>query len=359
MALDSGCPCTYATGQRFYTQAERTAAAELFVRTVLSVKGVVGYNFFAWMDDPTEGTSRTCPENGNYGLVSITDEPYVELTAMFAKVHGRAAELHAMPPPEERNPAALGAISTAVRFCGEAVRSKRGRVGCDILPYRTLVLTGSGFEAETRPGAGEFLTLRLDGETWGTYAAMMQLKSPDAKSVWAGARKLETIDWRMDGPLGMMTLTGCYSSAGSAFKVNHRLTFAPGFNGFLAEVVSLENVGKTPLTIVSAMMQLVPPKGERRTVDGGVPELWKGPNQCSWVYPGKGVLSARTWDAAALNIRFWEGPGARAHGDVMFRPGRNVHLAPGESWRPETPMGVVVYCRRKYAGLEKASSGPK
>lgn len=347
MALDSGCPCTYATGQRFYTQAERTAAAELFVRTALSVKGVIGYNFFAWMDDPKEGTSRTCPENGNYGLVSIADEPYAELTAMFAKVHENAAALHCLPPPEERKSAALGGKSTAERFRGEAVKSKRGRVGVDMLPQRSLVLTGSGFEAETKRGAGEFLVLRLDGEIWGAYAAMMQLKSPDGKSVWAGARKVVSIDWRMDGALGVMTLTGLYAAGKSAFEVTHRLTFAPGFNGFLAEVISVENVGAAPLTAVSALVQILPAKGERRMIDGGVPELWKGPNVCSWVYPGKGALSARTWDASALRIRFWEGPGSRPHGDVMFRTGKDAHLGVGESWRPEAPMGVLVHCRRE------------
>lgn len=346
MALDSGCPCTYATGQRFYTQSERAAAAELFIRTVLSVKGVIGYNFFAWMDDPKEGTSRTCPENGNYGLVSITDEPYAELTSMFAKAHENMAALHCMPAPKERTGVAAGGRSTAERFHSEAVKSKRGRVGCDMLPYRSLVLTGCGFEVETRRGAGEFPVLRLDGEIWGTYAAMVQLKTQDGKSVWAGARKVESIDWRMAGQLGVMTLTGRYSAAESAFKVTHRLTFAPGFNGFLAEVVSVENAGHTPLTVVSALVQVFPPKGVRRTIDRGVPELWKGPNICSWVYPGKGVLSARTWDKAALRIRFWEGPGAQPHGDVMFRTGKEVRLGIGESWRPEVPMGVLVHCRR-------------
>ena len=345
MALDSGCPCTYATGQRFYTQSERTAAAELFVRTVLSSKGVIGYNFFAWMDDPKEGTSRTCPENGNYGLVSITDEPYALLAGMFKAVHGKTSDLHCQPPPEEKSVSGEGAISTAKRFRSAKGRLGRCKVGCDILPYRTLVLTGSGFEAQVECGKQDFLSIRLDGEPWGAYGATMHLKSDTGKSIWATPQKVESVDWRKDGEFGVMTVCWRYESGRQAFILKHRLTFAPGFSGFSAEVASIENTGSEPLTVVSAFAKLNPPKGLKPDIDGGIKDLWKGPNACSWIYPGKGTFSAQTWDKAAFRIRFWIGKDGHSHGDIVFRLPPGTVLRPGETWKPERlPMGAVVQC---------------
>ena len=345
MALDSGCPCTYATGQRFHTQAERTAAAELFVRTVLSAKGVVGYNFFAWMDDPKEGTSRTCPENGNYGLVSIADEPYVQITEMFRKMHGNVSELHCMPPPKEMNPVCANAPSTAEYFRVKARTVGKGRVGCDILPYRSLVLTGCGFEAQAERGKEAFLSsIRFDGETWGVYAGMLQLKTPEGRSIWAAPRKLAYAEWKMDGAFGVMTVCGRYAVGDVGFELVHRLTFAPGFNGFLAEVVSVENTGRVRLSVASVLARIIPQKGRKCEVDSGIPDLWKGPNTCSWVYPGEGRFTAETMDSSAMRIRFWKGPDGVSHGDVMFRVPPETVVAPAGIWRPTKPMGVLVSC---------------
>lgn len=346
MALDSGCPCTYATGQRFNTQAERTAASELFVRTVLSAKGVVGYNFFAWMDDPKEGTSRTCPENGNYGLVSINDEPYAQMTEMFKNVHSQVAEIHCQPPPQERKVALLRTMSTAEHFRTQAAKATKGRVGCDILPYRTLILTGCGFEAQAEKGKSAFLSVvRLDEEMFGSYAGMVQLKSPEGRNIWATPQRVCAIDWKMDGRMGVMMVSGRYVEGGFGFELVQRLTFAPGFNGFLAEIVSIENTGILPLSIASVYARLIPRKVMKLEVDGGIPELWKAPNACSWVYPDIGRFSARTWDSAALRIKFWIGKEGHPHGDIVFRVPSGLVLHPGKKWNPQSSMGVEVHLK--------------
>ena len=36
-----------------------------------------------WTDDPVEGYSRTWPEDANFGLVNVEDEPYREMVAAF------------------------------------------------------------------------------------------------------------------------------------------------------------------------------------------------------------------------------------------------------------------------------------
>ena len=93
-AKDSGLPCTKGAGQRLAIQAERENAAETFVRKVLSLPFVVGYDFFMWTDMPHPGTTGYAGENCNYGLVNAADVPYARLTEMFARVQAEGNRLH-------------------------------------------------------------------------------------------------------------------------------------------------------------------------------------------------------------------------------------------------------------------------
>ena len=87
-ALDSGLPCTHGAGQRFRTQKERAAAAEMFLNAILSRPYFAGHSFFRWVDEPALGVNRYFPENTNYGLVNERGEPYAELVATFARIQG-------------------------------------------------------------------------------------------------------------------------------------------------------------------------------------------------------------------------------------------------------------------------------
>ena len=68
-ALDSGLPCLHGAGQRFHTQAERTRASELWMRTLLTMPYIVGWAVFRWVDQPAGGAGGN-GEDSNYGLVS-------------------------------------------------------------------------------------------------------------------------------------------------------------------------------------------------------------------------------------------------------------------------------------------------
>ena len=92
-ARDSGLPCTYGAGQRFDTQTERVRASEVLLRTVFSLPFMLGHDFFMWQDDPPLGFNKFFHENSNYGLVSLSDEPYAELVATFARIHREAASI--------------------------------------------------------------------------------------------------------------------------------------------------------------------------------------------------------------------------------------------------------------------------
>ena len=346
MAIDSGCPCTYATGQRFFTQQERAQATELFVKSVLAAPSVIGYSFFDWSDDPKEGTGRACPENGNYGLVSIRDEPYREMTETFSVLNVKAEDLHLGPPHQERKPEKAPALATADVFRKKYGRREYGglKVGCDTLPHRALVLNGCGFEATCETGGDVFLSaIAFDGENVGRYAGMVNAKDAEGRNLWLSPSRVERASWRGDGQLGFLDVKGCYSKGETCFTLTHRLTFAAGFPGFCAEVVSLENTGSTTLRIAAMFMKSIPVNGLDVKVDAGVPELWKGPNACAWIYSSGVRAEAETHDSAAARIRFWMQNGI-AHGDVMFRTG-DVRVPPKGLWTPPSPMGAVFRWR--------------
>lgn len=347
MALDSGCPCTYATGQRFYTQDERAAAAELFVRTALASPAVIGYSFFAWMDDPAEGTSRNCPENGNYGLVSIRDEPYGKLTERFAHLHAQSSALHRSPPPEETRPAAVASASTAMRFLKSAETAK-GMLGYDELGGRIAILSGSGFACGSKVGAGQILSsMMLDGDPCGTFNASVHVKDAEDRNHWLGVDKVEAVRWERSGRVGVLSVVGSHADAkGYRFRLTVRLTFAPWFPGFLAEFVTLENLMDRALPVRDLYFSLTPPKSRRPKPDVGIPNLWKGPNACEWVLEDGMRMAARSWDPSAARINFWVQPKIdHPHGDVLFRTG-DAEWGPLEKRAVPVSMGTVVRMKR-------------
>ena len=94
-ALDAGLPCEHGAGQRVPTQKDRAFAFTAFQRHLLSQPFMVGSNYFMWVDEPELGISEQFPEDSNYGLVNVNDEPYELLTEAATKLHARACEIHA------------------------------------------------------------------------------------------------------------------------------------------------------------------------------------------------------------------------------------------------------------------------
>ena len=115
-ALDAGMPCTHGAGQRFYTQAERVQASELYARTLLSLPFFAGYSYFRWVDQPPLGIRKTFPENSNYGLISEQGVPYEGLTAMFARVQRTRATSDELRVTSDESRAANTPLSEHDRF---------------------------------------------------------------------------------------------------------------------------------------------------------------------------------------------------------------------------------------------------
>lgn len=68
------------------TQAERAAYYSHFTNELYDRPFVVGAHWFQWMDQPASG--RGDGENNNFGVVTITDDTYVELTDAMRAMNG-------------------------------------------------------------------------------------------------------------------------------------------------------------------------------------------------------------------------------------------------------------------------------
>jgi agarase len=90
---DSGLPNTQGAGPRVATQTERAAGFARYVGAALRHPTLIGYHWFLHADQPMRG--RWDGENSNYGVVTIDDAVYAELTEAMTVVNGDAEWLHA------------------------------------------------------------------------------------------------------------------------------------------------------------------------------------------------------------------------------------------------------------------------
>jgi len=89
---DSGLPNTNGAGPLMRTQAERAAAYRRYAAAALSQPAIVGLHWFEHADQPAEG--RFDGENSNFGVVTINDEVYDELTQTMKSMNAEAEAIH-------------------------------------------------------------------------------------------------------------------------------------------------------------------------------------------------------------------------------------------------------------------------
>ena len=119
-AYDSGLPCLHGAGQRVATQTEKATAYKVYQTALMSFPFMVGSNYFMWVDEPAQGISSTFPEDSNYGLVDVNDQPWLELTQMATKVNRRVYEIHSGKTPEPAVAIGADGKSVTVTNCGGA-----------------------------------------------------------------------------------------------------------------------------------------------------------------------------------------------------------------------------------------------
>ena len=89
---DSGLPNTNGAGPLVRTQAERAVAYRRYAAAALSQPAIVGLHWFEHADQPAEG--RFDGENSNFGIVTINDEVYDELTQTMKSLNAEAEAIH-------------------------------------------------------------------------------------------------------------------------------------------------------------------------------------------------------------------------------------------------------------------------
>ena len=114
-AYDSGLPCQNGAGQRVATQAEKARCYEIYQTALMQFPFMVGSNYFMWVDEPALGISSTFPEDSNYGLVDVNDNPWQTLVTKATTVNARVYEIHSGKTPE---------VSVAISADGKTVTVK-------------------------------------------------------------------------------------------------------------------------------------------------------------------------------------------------------------------------------------------
>ena len=122
-AADSGLPNTVPPFfPTLATQAERAQATGTYLRRVLARPYLVGAHWFQYMDQPATG--RFDGENQNFGLVTITDDLWPELTDRLRTVAATAAPRRWLAP----GPAGSRANDCLVEWGGTAPLNPSRRV---------------------------------------------------------------------------------------------------------------------------------------------------------------------------------------------------------------------------------------
>ncbi len=330
-ALDSGLPCTAGAGQRFRTQRERTAATELFAKTMLASPGLLGYDYFMWVDEPAEGISDAFPEDSNYGLINLNGDAYPEITSMFTRLHKDIGKwrVAAVPPAREAVPAAGPTAAQAVAKLGatkDAVCLREGD---------RYVVKSAGLALEGRVGGGNvFDKVIVNGKDLGRFTLMLCDKTSGSLS-WQNVGKITAAEWR-DGALVVVAEGGV---RGARFTLTCAVTPVAGKPWFVCDLVKAVNLGPGPIGVHAFYFrQYVDYFREKDTESAQrkVPNLWKATEADAWFRKDGAYLGGASFAPTVSMFRYFtSGEGKNQHPDAMFSPGENLVLAPGTSYEPK------------------------
>ena len=378
-ALDSGLPCTYGAGQRFHTQVERAQASEMLLRTVMSLPFLVGDDFFMWQDDPALGFNKHFHENSNYGLVNVNDEPYAELTEMFARVHAEAPLIRAgaanranggASPPGEPPVSALASTrrdassgrSERERFfaaaraaCSKPEAAAPGSVGFSREADGSWTLSNGLVRISGRVGGARMADeIAYGGAPVGRWGALLQWNR-DGVTQWTEVSRVTDVSYGQDAATRVGTVTiraaggkeqaaGASAVASTAFAITDRLSLAPGSADILAEIVSLENTGASPIRVEYLFLRpFAVEKAPRASPPTAVPNLWKGPVEGWWRLADGSRLGIVSHDSGVVSAKLWMRPeDGSQHPDVRCAEGPPFTLQPGGTFFPRTAFGALI-----------------
>ena len=336
--LDAGLPSTSGAGQRHRTQKSRAEATELFARVMCGLPQVVGFVHFAWGDQPSTGVSAVAPENCNYGLVNVNDEPYGELVAAFRRIHDNLSAWHLAgePPRRTRPPNDVGAVARALARPGCRAGSFVRR------PDGSFVAENGAFRLEGRPG-GDGLVSPIGGFRPWIHEVC------GGRKLWTPVARLVSANGGVTNGVLTFTCTFAGGQKGNGRQMTARFCLPAGRPHFLFEPVSVSNDGGTPTEVRSVYGILDPPGG--RTYSAGlcsegrpIENIWGGWAYAAWI----DTASQRYFGCVGnerdnVRVRYWK-EGENLHGDaVVCLPDPYLLPPHGVCTLPERPYLVLTF----------------
>ena len=337
-ALDSGLPCTAGAGQRFRTQKERTAATELFAKTMLASPGLLGYDYFMWVDEPAEGISDAFPEDSNYGLINLNGDAYPEITSMFTRLHKDIGKwrVSAVPPMREAPRASGATAAQAIAKLGAAKDAVCLREG------DRYVVKSAGLVLEGRVGGGNvFDKVVVNGKDLGRFTLMLSDKTSGSLH-WQNVGKVTAAEWR-DGALVVVAEGGV---RGAKFTLTCAVTPVADKPWFACDLVKAVNLGPGPIDVHAFYFrQYVDYFHDKDTGSDQrkVPNLWKATEADAWFRNTDGAYLGGITFAPTVSLfrYFTSNAGKDQHPDAMFSPAEVLTLAPGASYEPKGQIWFV------------------
>lgn len=311
-ALDSGLPCLHGAGQRFMTQDGRTAATELFAKTMLALPFVIGYDYFMWVDQPPQGISDAFPEDSNYGLVNEKGVPYPGITSMFERLHAEIPKWRNAGLPKGREVLESSASKRSAEFIGETDGWMMDGF-CRVDNAWTWT-NSVGMVLYGRKGRGHAISnVTLNGRELGKACSMARIDSGKG-SVWIDA--IETVDFAFkDGCLMLKTIG---KRGDICFEMQLKVMLSKNHSQFFFEVVSCTNVGKASFRLMSIFLRQYSPFGGE-ILSRNVPNLWKAPSRDAWISNDGRWFGAWSLSPDEQMFRYYLGNRAKdAHPDAVF-----------------------------------------
>ena len=343
LGLDSGLPCTTGAGQRFETQAERAQAAELYVRTQLGIPFLLGYNFFMYLDQPSNAGSAS-GEDCNYGLVTIEDEPYTELVEMFSRLNREISSTGRPKEPPRRHPPTDPGQTVDTFLGSRPVGGGANPPRCERIGDAYRISNDAGLELNGKIGGRMiFDEIKAGGVNVGSFSGMLSWYENGRINGgqvfgrrWTELEKVADASWRLlpDGR-GVLTVKGCVEAGGTSVEIAYAFTVAPDTAEWTTEIVSAKNVGAKPIDV--RFLYLRPwtncpddPANKRKPRF-----LCRRHDWDAWYFSDKGLV----WGAYSKAPLLCEMNLAQGHPDLSFEPGEGPFpLAAGDVYEPKGKM---------------------
>lgn len=316
-ALDSGLPCKHGAGMRVATQEQKARCYRFFQSTVFSLPFMVGSDYFMYVDEPELGISDSFPEDSNYGLVNVEDEPYETLVRTATRVNKKVCQLHRQ---------------------GRLESVYEGEPGPQFTPSLPPITKPDPGTPRTITSGSLELTfsntgckMRYADKPLGKYVAVIHQKYPDDD--WTRPDGARVTALREGQGFTVVDVTFVHENGPApGYAAGYRLWIPKESSGwFAAQALWVENTSSESWTLADIFHYAIPAIGGDEEGDG--PGSLDVPNFYipfgSWEDPeaglGQGVFSLTD----GLKIRYWK-DGDGFHSDCRRPVGKK--LAPGQRY---------------------------